>query len=67
MKLKETYQTEAYISDGGYYVIRQPDPLGDRDMVVLLSPDQLRAIMPDMKDAIDIERQWWMPITKESP
>jgi hypothetical protein len=67
MRIKESYQTEAYISEGGYYVIRQPDPLGGQDAVILLAPDQIRVILKDMQESLEIENEWWAPVIQEAP
>ena len=57
MKLKRQLETEAYISSGGYYCIKQKDP-EDGDSIVILSPEQLDAIHSDMVQYI-LDRDWW--------
>lgn len=47
MKLKQHYETEAYISESGYYVIKQ-SKWPDEDAVVLLSKEQARRIRDDI-------------------
>lgn len=58
MKLKSTYETECYISDCGYYVIKQSDPLLAEEMQILLSPQQLKSIINHMADAVS-DPSWW--------
>lgn len=53
MKLPAHYETETYMTDGGYYAIKQGDPMGDGPDVVLLKQDQLRALIKDMMEALD--------------
>lgn len=47
MKLKQHYETEAYVSAGGYYAIKQEDWRGE-EMLVLLSKEQARRIRDDI-------------------
>jgi hypothetical protein len=58
MKLKPSYETEAYITVGGYYAIKQPDPMGGDEMVILLTRTQVAAIVKDMKECLDIVGKW---------
>lgn len=53
MKLPVHYETETYMTDGGYYAIKQDDPMGNDPDVVLLKPHQLRALIKDMMEALD--------------
>lgn len=57
MKLKASYETEAYLSQGGYYAIKQLDWDG-REQVILLTPAQLEAISEDMKAAL-VDPSWF--------
>lgn len=41
MHLPRTYETDAYISEAGFFCIRQPSEVGDPDPVVMLSIHQL--------------------------
>ena len=52
MKLSAHYETEAYMTAGGYYAIKQEDPMGNDPSIVLLKPDQLRALIKDMSEAL---------------
>ena len=53
MKLNAHYETETYMTESGYYAIRQDDPYG----VILLKPEQLRAMIKDM--AVALEHPEW--------
>lgn len=57
MKLKRQLETETYISDGGYYCIKQKDP-ENCDSIVILSPAQMDAIHADMVQYI-LNQDWW--------
>ena len=58
MKLKATYETECYISESGYYVISQDDPLMGESIKIILSAPQLQAIINHMTEAC-INSSWW--------
>lgn len=58
MKLKSTYETEVYISDGGYLAIAQPDPMGGEAQIVLLSPEQARLVARKLEEAAS-DDGWW--------
>jgi len=53
MKLNAHYETETYMTAGGYYAIKQADYLGGRyPSLILLKPDQIRALIKDMKETL---------------
>lgn len=52
MKLTKAYETETYISDGGYYCIRQEE-WPDGEAVVLLTPAQMRQVIQDMERMLE--------------
>jgi len=58
MKLKPTFETDVYISDGGYFAIRQENSMGEEDTVIL-SPDQLRAVMAYARAQLRTSKTWW--------
>ncbi|WP_430317541.1 hypothetical protein [Pseudomonas nitroreducens] len=58
MKLKPTFETDVYISERGYFVINQTSSLGEEE-AVLLSPDQLRAVMAHARILLRSEKVWW--------
>lgn len=57
MKLKPEYETECYITEDGYYLIKQPNPIDD-DAVVLLTKSQVEKVISDMRDCLDIVGEW---------
>ena len=63
MKLKSTHETEAYISEGGYYVILQPSVCchtgEDEEMRILLSPEQMRILVVDIQATLLTVDEWW--------
>ena len=58
MKLKAVFETETYISEGGYYVIKQTDNNYDEASVIKLSPAQLKELIADMT-AHYVASNWW--------
>jgi hypothetical protein len=58
MKLKAVYETEAYISETGYYVIKQTDQFFCEESVIMLSPAQLKELIADMM-AHYANSDWW--------
>ena len=60
MELLETYKTKCFVSDAGFYCIKQINPSLDSDSIVLLSPDQVRHIMNDMKETLDVMDFMWL-------
>ncbi|PLC40481.1 hypothetical protein C0Q88_22005 [Ralstonia pickettii] len=65
MKLKATYETEVYISKGGYLCIRQKDQLGNDDPVVMLSPAQAKLVADEML-RLTADAEWWEESDTES-
>ena len=71
LKAKEEQATETYISDGGYYVSKQiHQSLGtgyDEEILILLSPDQIKALITDMQDTLlEAEECWAIAHSAES-
>lgn len=58
MKLKAVLETETYISDGGYYAIKQIDRTYGDESVVILSPSQLKELIADMTTHY-VNSDWW--------
>lgn len=52
-KLKAAFETEIYISDGGYFVLKQDDPLSDESIHVCLTPEQMRVVIREMQEALE--------------
>lgn len=48
MKLKESLATETFISEAGYYTIKQENFL-DEDQIICLTPSQMAHIIKDMQ------------------
>ena len=46
MKLKQSYETEVYLSNAGYFCIKQEDAVHP-ECLVLLSPGQMEAIVKE--------------------
>ena len=53
MKLPVHYETETYMTAGGYYAIKQDSLFGGDPSLILLKPDQIRALIKDMTEALD--------------
>ena len=58
MRLKQTFETECYISEGGYYVIKQENPGEDLDSTILLSPLQVESLIKHMQESM-MDTSWW--------
>ncbi len=58
MKLKATYETEVYISEGGYLCIKQKDFTGNEDAVVMFSPEQATLVANEMF-RLAHDAGWW--------
>lgn len=61
MKLKQTHETEVYISKSGYITIRQPTDIfsGQEGQAVFLSPEQAEAVIVELTNLLDIREKWW--------
>ncbi len=64
MKLKGTLETETFISEGGYYVIKQQD-LMDQRQVIRLTPVQMHHIIKDMQNWFEDE-SWYSDLEDEA-
>jgi len=51
IKLQPSYETETFVSDVGYYVIKQLSEYGD-ESIVLISMSQLPELIADMQRTI---------------
>ena len=58
MRLKQTFETECYISEGGYYVIKQENPGEELDSTILLSPLQVESLIKHMQESM-MDTSWW--------
>jgi len=71
LKRKEEEATETYISERGYYVIKQSresfETGHDEDILILLSPDQMKALITDLQDTLsEVEECWSLAHSPES-
>lgn len=58
LKIRATYETEVYTTEGGYVAIKQADPMGDDDAVVLLSADQLAVVIGELQALLNAREDW---------
>lgn len=63
MKIKESLETETFISQGGYYTIKQPSIVTD-DQIVSLTPAQMVHIIKDMQDWL-VDQSWHSELSEE--
>ena len=59
MKLKTVKATNAWISDDGYFVIKQLDEVLDKEVSIILSPEQVDSILLFIADEKDYLVQRW--------
>ena len=57
MKLRAEEETDTYISETGYYCIKQSQE--DNDVIVCLSPSQVTHIITDMKKRAKLLSEHW--------
>lgn len=66
MRLKAEFETEAYLNDNGYYAIKQETTSGlGEDMIIELTPNQMRALVRHMRHHIKIRDEWFQPVEVE--
>jgi len=53
MKLQATYETEIYIGDTGYIVIKQAGPVTEEESIVFLSADQASLVADEMQKLVN--------------
>jgi hypothetical protein len=58
VKLKASYETEIYISQNGYAAIKQADPMGGDDTVVLLTSAQLPIVISELQAFYNDRASW---------
>ena len=63
-KIKATYETDIYISEGGFLCIRQTSWPDDEE-TICLSPEQARVVITEMKSLLACEKDWWFPSNGE--
>lgn len=64
MKLKESYETETFVNQRGYYAIKQED-LDGEPAVIQLTPDQMRLIIADMAEWLNTDSSWFEQVEPE--
>lgn len=57
-KLKGSYETAIYPTEDGYVAIKQPDPMGGDDSVVLLAAHQLEAVIAHLQELLEDRASW---------
>ena len=63
MKLQFAYETETFLNDGGYYVIKQTDDVGQESFTVL-TREQCKLIQEDMLAELS-EPHWYNQYDEE--
>ncbi len=58
LKIRATYATEVYTTQGGYVAIKQDDPMGGDDSTVLLSAEQLEVVIGELQALLDTREDW---------
>lgn len=53
MKLQAAYETEVYIGDTGYIVIKQKGPVTEEDSIVFFSVDQAKKLLLALPSLIE--------------
>lgn len=52
MKLKASYETETYLTEGGHYGVKQTGWDGE-ESCILLTPSQMRCLVRDFEEALE--------------
>lgn len=58
LKLPQAYETEVYVTDGGYVAIKQPDDGRGDDTVVLLTASQLGPVIEELRARLNDREEW---------
>jgi hypothetical protein len=58
MKIKGSYETEIFPTQGGYVRIEQDDPMGGDESAVVLTADQLPAVIRELQALLDDRESW---------
>lgn len=66
MRLKASFETEAFVNEGGYYAIKQDvfcERCGDdHQAVIQLTPKQMRIVIAAMKEALKTSGEWFSEV-----
>jgi hypothetical protein len=60
LKIRGSYDTEIYITEDGYVAIKQVEPLGAEDTVLLLAPEQLSAVGNELLRLDSTKHEWYV-------
>jgi hypothetical protein len=63
MKLKASIETETFISEAGYYTLKQENFL-DEDQIISLTPAQMAHIIIDMQSWL-ADKSWYEDVVIE--
>lgn len=63
MKLKDSLATETFISEAGYYTLKQENFL-DENQIIALTPAQMAHIIKDMQDWL-VDQSWYSDVVEE--
>jgi hypothetical protein len=67
IKLPAAYETEIYVSDGDYVAIKQANGVGDEDVVVILTADQLPHVIQELQTLWEKRVEWSKPVQITDP
>ncbi|HXI89934.1 MAG TPA: hypothetical protein VNO24_07960 [Blastocatellia bacterium] len=63
IKMKAQFETEVYLSKGGYLTLKQSDPLGGDDTIVCLTHDQVKLLAKEFQKWAK-NGDWWCAIDR---
>lgn len=58
VKLQASFETEIYVSEGGYVALKQADTMGGEDAVILLTASQLPIVIGELQALYDDQESW---------
>ncbi len=66
MQFTKTFATRCFVSDDGFYCIKQINPFLGGKSVLLLSPEQVKHIIEDMVACMDsMEEAWFASLVED--
>jgi hypothetical protein len=65
MKLHPSYETEFYVSDVGYLVIKQDCFFDDQKLQFLLSPEQTKVLFDLLPELMEEQQESWTGLIEE--
>ena len=66
MRMRAAYETEFYVSDVGYLVLKQECPECGRESQFLLSPAQTEALLHNLPKMLMQQNENWTGFTDET-